>query len=257
MKIEEKFYGEFDTDKAIRNSYFPDRSYKGVMVEVGAATPEYLSLSKHYRDSGWRCICIEPNPRFVKMHAELGNEVYPFACGRRNLKNQDFFVVHTSADYKARKVTDHSTSALHLHPGYRAKDPFEDPQVERIKVDVFTLNTILAMASVPKIDLLCVDVEGGEMDVMEGIDLQRYRPSVVLIENYLNQPNYTRRMNELGYQLKRRIRYNHIFVRNTVAVMRPSKAGVGNLRAIRPAPTRGRISVQGSRPALFWYDEGL
>ncbi|MFA5248856.1 MAG: hypothetical protein WC415_06635 [Patescibacteria group bacterium] len=38
-----KYYAEFETDKVIRENYFSDFSFKGVMVEVGAATPDFIS----------------------------------------------------------------------------------------------------------------------------------------------------------------------------------------------------------------------
>ncbi|NDC63142.1 MAG: FkbM family methyltransferase [Planctomycetia bacterium] len=35
------------------------------MVEVGGGTPEFLSMSKHFKDSGWRAIVVEPNPALL------------------------------------------------------------------------------------------------------------------------------------------------------------------------------------------------
>ena len=34
-----------------------------------------------------------------------------------------------------------------------------------------------------RIDLVSIDVEGGEMDVLDGFDLDRFRPRILLIEN--------------------------------------------------------------------------
>jgi len=61
------YYGEFETDRYIRETFFNDIN-DGIMIEVGAGPPEFYSMSKHFRDSGWRCILIEPNPKFVNMH---------------------------------------------------------------------------------------------------------------------------------------------------------------------------------------------
>jgi hypothetical protein len=47
-----RFHGEGGIDKLIRVVFFPSRAYKGIFVEVGAADPSYLSISKHFRDSG-------------------------------------------------------------------------------------------------------------------------------------------------------------------------------------------------------------
>ena len=37
-----------------------------------------------------------------------------------------------------------------------------------------------------KIDFLCIDVEGHELDVIKGLNLNKYRPSVIVVE-YLNK----------------------------------------------------------------------
>jgi hypothetical protein len=78
--VSTSYFGEFGTDRHLRERFFPGQT-NGVMIEVGAATPEYLSLSQHFRLSGWRCIAIEPNPTFAAMHRARGHEVYQVACG--------------------------------------------------------------------------------------------------------------------------------------------------------------------------------
>ena len=50
------FFAEFLTDKYIRENYFPDYSFKGTMIELGAGPPVFYSMSKHFRYNGWRCI---------------------------------------------------------------------------------------------------------------------------------------------------------------------------------------------------------
>ena len=45
-----------------------------------------------------------------------------------------------------------------------------------------TLTSLLDEVKPPEIDFLKVDVEGAERDVLEGLDLSRYRPRVLVIE---------------------------------------------------------------------------
>ena len=47
-----------------------------------------------------------------------------------------------------------------------------------------TLNKILENSnySNKKIDFLCIDVEGHELEVVKGLDLNIYRPKVIIIE---------------------------------------------------------------------------
>lgn len=72
------YFAEHATDQKIRERYFPDFARMGVMVEVGGGTPEFLSMSKHFKDNGWRVVIVEPNPLFASMHRATGNEVVDF-----------------------------------------------------------------------------------------------------------------------------------------------------------------------------------
>ena len=112
-----KFYAEFDTDKIIREKYFSNYDYKGLIVEVGGATPEFLSMSKHFKDNGWRSIIIEPNPSFVKQHKNVGNEVYEFACSYED-KDGEFTIVHQEVNAYGGTVTDHSFSSIDVKENY-------------------------------------------------------------------------------------------------------------------------------------------
>ena len=69
-----------------------------------------------------------------------------------------------------------------------------------IEISVTTLSTILDEVNVKNIDLLSLDVEGYELNVLQGLNLNKYRPTYLLIEiykeffddihNYLTENNY-------------------------------------------------------------------
>lgn len=43
-----RYYAEDEVDRLVRENFYPDLSYRGIFVEVGAAGPEYLSMSQHF-----------------------------------------------------------------------------------------------------------------------------------------------------------------------------------------------------------------
>ena len=53
----------------------------------------------------------------------------------------------------------------------------------KIKIKSYTLNSILKNNSIEMFDYLNIDVEGSELEVIEGIDLIKYHPSLITIEN--------------------------------------------------------------------------
>jgi FkbM family methyltransferase len=154
----------------------------GIMVEVGAAGPEFLSQSKPFRDIGWRCICVEPNPKFAKMHKDFGNEIYEYACSFEDRDNVNFEIV----DVNNGEISNESFSSLEvseelsLISGYNGKNSLN---IQSIKVNVRKLDTILEEAKVSKVDYVIVDVEGWELNVMKGFSTSKYRPKVIVLEN--------------------------------------------------------------------------
>jgi hypothetical protein len=65
---------EGNVDEVVRARFFRDQD-AGVLVEVGSADPEYLSVSALYRGLGWNVVAIEPNPEFCSLHRAQGHEV--------------------------------------------------------------------------------------------------------------------------------------------------------------------------------------
>jgi len=201
-----EYYAEFETDEYIRENFFPDFSYIGTMVEVGAGPPVFYSMSKHFRDNGWRCICIEPNPKFVNQHKELNNEIYEFACSYEN-KDSTFKIVDSSWGSNCQDSNGLAYSALDI----KYKFAMTDYKIIEIPIKVITLDSFLEELSINKIDFLSVDTEGWELEVMMGFDLNKYKPKIVLLENLLYLESYVEYMLEREYKLNQKIDYNYIF----------------------------------------------
>jgi FkbM family methyltransferase len=167
------------------------------MVEVGSADPEFLSQSKFFRDLGWRCICIEPNPKFVKRHLEVGNEIYEYACSNFNQDDVKFELVNLSNGL----ISNESFSSLTVdeevvqYSGYT--EGKSNLNIECINVNVRTLTFILDESKTKTVDYIIVDVEGKELDVIDGLDLNRYHPKVIVLEN-----NIPSRMNSYNSFMK-------------------------------------------------------
>lgn len=205
---EERFYEWHGCDKYIRDNFFSDKSYKGIVVEVGSGPPEFLSMSKHFRDLGWRAICVEPNPKFVSQHKERGNEIYEYACSEDEGLSE--FIINLSNDESYTEENDGvSFSSLGIRIDGLPKHNIQ----QKIQVQKVRLNTILEKISVDRIDLLSIDVEGWELEVLRGFDLAKYKPKVVMLENNINCNEYEKYMIQHGYVKNTVIGGNEIYVR--------------------------------------------
>jgi hypothetical protein len=84
---------EHNVDLEVFDAFFQDRGSPGVLVEVGAADPDHLSISASFRKRGWKIIAVEPNPEFCRLHRERGHAVHEFACSHVDADNVEFNIV--------------------------------------------------------------------------------------------------------------------------------------------------------------------
>ena len=198
------YNAEFETDKYIRETFFPDFNYKGIMVEVGAGPPVFYSMSKHFRDCGWRAICVEPNPKFIKQHQKLGNEIHQYACS--NFEGETNFKIVSTGWEEDRNGISFSAIDIKYEMSYNYP-------IEEITVNVIKLDTLLDNLNVKQIDFLSIDVEGWEIEVMKGFSVEKFNPKVILLENYKHDIGYIHYMESLNYKLKHTIDFNFIFTK--------------------------------------------
>ena len=204
---------EGDVDKIVRRRFFPGAGHGRVFVDVGAAGPDYLSIGALYRSIGWRVIAVEPNPVYCEAHRARGHEIYEYACGARDEDNVDFVVVDShGAEYEKGQVSYESFSSLAVKESYAAlKDNLDR---KTIKVNLRRLDTILRIYApdIDRIDILSVDVEGWELEVLDGLNMPRYRPRVMIIENLFDDKKYRSYMKNLDYVLWRSLPPNEVYV---------------------------------------------
>jgi len=197
-------------DRSVHDAFFSGIT-DGVIVDVGAARPDFLSVSALYRQLGWRVIAIEPNPVFCQMHRDSGFEVLEYACGDRDEDDVPFEIVDShGAAYGEGQVSFESYSSLRVKDSYRTLRPELD--VQRITVNLRRLDTILTehAPDVRHIDILSVDVEGWELEVLAGLSVE-YAPRVMIVENLFDDDDYRHALLTRGYELWARIEPNDIY----------------------------------------------
>ena len=216
---------EGGVDLGISERFF---SGPGVFVEVGAARPEFLSVSAHFRSLGWRIIAIEPIPEFCELQRQAGHDVLQFACGEVDQDDVDFTVVNSHENaYEDGTVSFESFSSLSVKPKFSALKPGLDKRT--IKVNVRRLDTILKQHApdVGQIDVLSVDTEGWEMEVLRGLDFLRNRPKVMVIENFFYEKSYRQFARSKGYTLWRVYPPNDVYVANELLSTRERMVAAG------------------------------
>ena len=207
-----KYYAEFGTDKYIIENYFANKN-DGIMVEVGAALPESISTSKAFKEKGWRCINVEPNPYFAEEHRKVGNEIYEVALSNE-AKDNVWFNICRHPSLKDQKTEGMCVSSI--AGKFLSKIPPDWgglPYIEKIRVKVITLNQLLESLNINEIDFVSIDVEGWELEVMMGFDVNKYNPKIILLENLDHLSSYYNYMKSVGYKLDHSLQQNEIYIK--------------------------------------------
>jgi FkbM family methyltransferase len=142
----------------------------GFYIDVGAAHPEELSVTKAFYDRGWHGIDIEPapdyavqlrqaRPRDLTLQVALGA-----APGAALLQH----IVGTGLS-----TLDTATAARHAHAGFVA---------QTMPVVVTTLAEVCRAHAAAEIHFLKIDAEGAEREILLGADFVAFRPWIVVVE---------------------------------------------------------------------------
>ena len=176
----------------------------GYAVDVGACDGVSLSNTKQLEDRGWNVLCIEANPFFGKALRQNRKNVMMVACGAENMDDQDFHV------YEVQPGNFEALSALSPVPNPPMHADAKEKEV--VKVDIRTLNWCLMEAGFPRVDVVSIDVEGGEEDVLDGFDIKYWQPKIIVIEDWAGG-TFHDRLGKFGLKFKNRRGVNDIYVR--------------------------------------------
>lgn len=221
---------EGDVDLVVRKAFFDDPRYRGIIIEVGAAKPDYLSISASFRDLGWRAIAVEPNPVFAELHRALGHEIIECACGESDQEGVPFFVVENQGEYLGGTVSNESFSSLGIRGRFADLMRTVETSIKEIHVRVRRLDTLLSELQVTPadVDILCIDVEGWELEVLSGLSPKDAGPKILIVENFFGESEYVDAIVQRGYRLWRRIEPNDVFVRLTPPLPKLHSQRCGN-----------------------------
>jgi FkbM family methyltransferase len=185
-----------EVEEAVLDEYFSNRK-PGYFIEVGAFDPELLSQSKRLEDKGWSGLMIEAcEEHAIRCRKNRTSKVIQVACGSP---------AQHGTTIKLAKLGGLST----IRP-----DRFENDRRygEYETVNVVTLDSILETERPVAVDFISIDVEGAEMDVLAGFDIDRWKPPIVLIEDHIENDDIHRFMKDHGYRRVRRTGDNSWYV---------------------------------------------
>jgi FkbM family methyltransferase len=179
-----------------------EKKQNGFFIELGANNGLMQSNTAFLeKNRNWTGILIEPNIKNYELCKinRPSSICYNYACVSDDFK-ENFIYGDFDLSSNDQLSLMSSVNGLRLNNN------------NLVKVSVSTLTNILDKQIIPKIDLLSLDVEGYELNVLKGLNFNKYKPLYLLIEiyyvdfekicNYLNKNNYELICNFSNYNKK-------------------------------------------------------
>jgi FkbM family methyltransferase len=166
------YYSQYYEDYILAYVFKDDK--KGYYIDVGANDPNIDNVTRYFYEKGWRGINIEPIvDKFNKIvQCRPGDSNYN--CGISNKEGKMTFYQESDSGSQGLSTFDkEDAEKFKRERGINFKE---------ISVPVTTLDKILAKVSPPEITFITIDVEGFEKQVLQSIDLVKYKPFVFCIE---------------------------------------------------------------------------
>ena len=170
----------------------------GFFVEVGANHPIEGSQTFHLEQAGWTGVLVEPQPELAAfLVTSRKAQVFAVACTSPDKAGQSL-PLHVDGP---RSALDHSRMAAGAQAAYT------------IVVPTRTLDSVLEEARAPTpMELLSIDVEGHEVEVLQGLDFDRWQPMLILVEDHVSNLKTHHYLQSQGYRLVRRLGFNGWYV---------------------------------------------
>lgn len=180
-KVNSAYYSQFGEDEILAKIF--NEKNNGLCIEVGANDGINDSTTMYFEKIGWDCILVEPNPVLCNLiRASRSATLVEVAASDRS--GEATLFVAEGAE-RAHGVSTISSSEESL-----SKITSYGFSYREIKVQTKTLEEILNEVKLDgQIDFISIDVEGHELEVLKGFSVERWSPTVILLEDNSNYDN--------------------------------------------------------------------
>jgi FkbM family methyltransferase len=194
-----KFYGQFEppVDKFLFERYFFDSNCKGIFVECGAFDGETESSCKFFEETlGWHGYNLEPVPW-----------IWERLCANRSHSSNLKLGLSKQSGRAQFQAVNHPTFGINCTNGSLNHTESHRKFLEEvgaefieIEVELLTWRDFVARENISVVDLMVLDVEGLELEVIEGMVHCDVLPGVLCVEvGHISLDKIRKQLAQLNY----------------------------------------------------------
>ena len=188
-----KKFRNFNADNKLDLKMLKYINYEnGFFIECGANDGVNQSNTWYYEKKlNWRGVLIEPIPEVFKQL-------------KKNRKSENLFFNNVLKSFNDKRkyirlIYDKKDSLITKIESKKNKNTYS------FRSRAKTLNEILTISKAPKkIDFFSLDVEGDEINVLNGVDFKKYYFKYILIET-INLKKVINKLKKFDYKLKKKL----------------------------------------------------
>lgn len=183
------FYSQYGQDVAALNFFEKKGIKNGYYVDVGASDGIRLSNTYLLAKQGWKGICVEAHPSYFELLKNNRKEsvCYSVAAGDKDEIdtpiNLNYRGSLTSLDFG---LQDYFSRDYQGYYGNRDESEIKGFKNGAAIVKMKTIDSIITecekkFEGTP--NLICIDIDGSEKYAFKGLDLDRWKPEILILEH--------------------------------------------------------------------------
>jgi len=204
-----EYYSQLMQDKFVDD--YLNQKENGFFIEIGAHDGISCSNTLFFEEfRNWQGVCIEPGIEEFKKLNEKRKSHNIHAC----ISDYDGESEFTYIEGYSMMLSGLSESYNRAHEDRINREvSHHGGIVNKIKMPVFKLQTILDQMNVSYVDYCSIDTEGSEFNIIKSIDFDKTHISIFSIENNYGDTTIQNYLATKGYELLTKISWDNIFVK--------------------------------------------
>ena len=165
-------YAQYGEDRTLFRIF--GAGHRGTCVEVGAYDGRTGSNTLAFEELGWDTVLVEPIPALAAQIRQDRPRAQLFECVVGPGPGEVTLTIPEGAE---------TLASVSSNPSQVQRSARSSAQIAQIRVSQRTLDSVLQEAGLNSIDFVTIDVEGYELSALEGFDLSKWRPRIVILED--------------------------------------------------------------------------